>query len=263
MKLKEKVAIVTGSSRGIGKAIAITFAKEGAKVVIAARTDKEWRLPGTIYQTAEEISSFEGIALPIKMDVTNEVEVEEMVKRTLQEFGRIDILVNNAAIGYYFPLKDVSIKHWDLVMKVNLRGPFLCIKFVLPTMIEQKSGNIINISSRAAENVYSSLPGRSGERVISGIAYGASKAALERLTIGLAAEVEEYNIAVNALKPGAAVLTEGLKSWRPEIENYASKLVSPYQYMTKAAVFLATQDAKGITGRVFIDKQLCEEYNLT
>jgi len=139
MKLKNKVAIVTGSSRGIGKAIAIDFAKEGAAVVVAARTETEQKkLPGTIYGVADEIRALGGVALPVKCNVAEEQSVEEMFKKTLVEFGRIDILVNNAAIGYYVPFMETPVRQFDLVLRINLRAPFLCMKAVLPRMMEQK-----------------------------------------------------------------------------------------------------------------------------
>lgn len=261
MKLKDKVAIITGSSRGIGKAIAIDFAKEGASVVIAARTETEQeKLPGTIYATADEIQALGGTALPVRCNVADEQSVDEMVNKTLDKFGKIDILVNNAALGYYVPLMDVPIRHFDLVCRVNLRGPFLCMKAVLPKMIEKKSGNILNITSTAADHLYSLLVREGGQRRPSGLIYGATKAALNRLTSGLAIEVAEYNIAVNALAPSVPTYSEGVAMWNPDVDR--SLFRSPHQFMTKAAIFLATQDSKGATGGVFLDEELCKQYNL-
>ena len=126
MKLKDKVAIVTGSSRGIGKAIALGFAKEGAKIVVAARTEVEnERMPGTIYKTAEMIKAMGGQALPVKCDVTIEQDIEDMAKKALAEFGRIDILVNNSGIAYFRPAWEMPSKRWDIVLRVNLTGAFL------------------------------------------------------------------------------------------------------------------------------------------
>ena len=152
MKLKGKVAIVTGGSRGIGKEICLTFAREGASLVVAARTEKEGqaRLPGTIHQTVDEIKRIGGRAIAVRTDITVDEDVERMAQRTLAEFGRIDILVNNAAANLNAKIIDLPIKRWDLMMRVNLRGNFICAKAVLPTMIEQKSGNIIGITSIAA-----------------------------------------------------------------------------------------------------------------
>lgn len=259
MRLKGKVAIVTGSSRGIGKAIAIDFAREGADVVVIARSEAEGKLPGTIYKTAQEIEALGGKALPIKCDVSNEAEVEAMVKKSLDHFGKVDILVNNAAVGCYYTVMETPLKLFDLLLKVNLRGPFLCIKAVAPIMIKQGSGSIINITSSAAHEIFSRAAGPGGKRPTLPI-YGATKAALDRLTLGLAAELAEYNIAVNALKPSAPTYSEGVAFLRPDLDP--STLRSPYLYMTKAAIFLAMQDAKGITGKIFFDEDLCKEFNL-
>ena len=117
MKLKDKVAIITGASRGLGKAFALGFAKEGANIVIAARTEVEGKLPGTIYGTANEIRTLGRQALPVRCDVTSEESVQEMVKKTLKEFGRIDILVNNAGIARWSPLMETSLKQFELVMR--------------------------------------------------------------------------------------------------------------------------------------------------
>jgi NAD(P)-dependent dehydrogenase (short-subunit alcohol dehydrogenase family) len=260
MNLVGKVAIVTGSSRGIGKAIAIDCAKAGAKVVVAARTESAGKLPGTIHETAQGIEKLGGQALAIRCDVTDEQDVEATAKMTLEKFGRIDILINDAAVGYYVPFTEIPSRHWDLVMRVNLKGPFLCTKAVLPTMMEQRSGSLVNISSSAAEHVYSMIPGPGGEKRTSGCAYGASKAALERLTLGLAPEIRGHNIAVNALKPAAPTHSEGLAFWNPDVD--VSLFHSAHEFMSPATVFLASQDASGITGGIFYDKELCEKYGL-
>jgi len=252
MKLKGKVAIVTGASRGIGKAIAFGLAREGADVVIAARTATENpKLPGTIYKTAEEICAASGNAIPIKCDITIEEDVNRMVTQTVEKCGRIDILVNNAGIAFYAPAAEMPVKRWDIVMAVNLRGTFLCTKVVLSKMIEQRSGSIINIGSMAASR-----------RIFNpeGIAYVVSKAAIERFTTALAAEVGQYNIAVNCLKPRWIVVTEGMKFRNPEIDH--TKWDSPYK-MVAAAQFLAAQDANGITALIATDEEICLWHNLT
>lgn len=201
MELEGKVAIITGSSRGLGKAIALDFAREGAAVVVAARTEAEnEKLPGTIYKTAEEIEKIGRRALSVKCDVTNEQSIEDMVQKVLSEFGRIDILVNNAGTAFYYPVIDTPVKRWELVLKVNLTGVFLCSKAVLPHMIRQRSGSIINISSLAADE-------KVGGKVSTGLAYAVTKAGLDRFTWGLAGEVGRFNIAVNCLKPYGVVDT--------------------------------------------------------
>jgi citronellol/citronellal dehydrogenase len=253
LKLSGKVAIVTGGSRGLGKSIAIGFAREGANVIIAARTETEsGGLPGTIYRTAEEIKDLGPDALATKCDVTDEQSVNHMMRATIEKFGRIDVLVNNAGVAFYYPVLETPLKRWELVIKVNLIGSFLCSKAVLPHMISQKSGSIINISSLAADE-------KDEGTVPTGIAYAASKAGLDRFTTGLAAEVGQYNIAVNGLKPHRVVDTDGMRFWLKDADR------SDWQsadMMVKAAIFLASQDSRGTTGTVATDREICKWHGL-
>jgi len=233
--LKGKCALITGASRGIGRAIAKALAREGAGVVITARGksgDKD-----SLTQVREEIGSSGGRAIAIKADVSREEDVQTLTKKTLEEFGRVDILVNNAAVfpDYHLPLVDLPVASWDETISVNLRGVFLCTKAVLPIMIEREAGSIINISSIAAIRA---SKGRG--------AYGVSKAAVERLTFGLAAEVKEFNIAVNALSPVGLTDTEAARKLFPR-ENPDS-WVKP-EDLAEAAVWLAKQDASTFTGK--------------
>lgn len=255
MGLKNKVAIVTGASRGIGKAIAVGLAGQGARVVVAARTEnvKNARLPGTISDTVAQIVTVGGEALAVRCDVTDENSVQNMVKRTIEIFGRVDILVNNAGVAFYYPVVETPFSRWDLVLRVNLHGTFLCSKAVLPSMMHQQSGSIINISSLAADE-------RSEGAVPTGVAYAVAKAAVDRFTWGLATEVGGHNIAVNCLKPKEPVDTEGMRFWSNENEK-TQAWVSP-EKMVKCALFLAAQDAKGVTGTVATDEELCGWHGL-
>jgi len=167
--MKDKVTIITGSSRGLGKVLATHFAREGAKVVVAARTEVEnQRLPGTIYKTAEEIKSEGGYALPVMCDVTSEESVAEMVNKVLDELGQVDILVNNAGTAFPRLITETPLKRWELVLRVNLTGAFLCSKAVIPWMKKRKRGSIVNITSVDA------ITHSSG---FTGAAYAVSKAA--------------------------------------------------------------------------------------
>lgn len=255
------MAIVTGASRGIGKAISIALAKEGVSVVVAARSEEERRLPGTIYATVEEIEGLGLKALPVRCDVRDEGSIDSTVKKTLDELGRIDILVNNAAVGTYEPFLETSTKLWDLVMAVNLRGPFLFTKAVLPTMIRQGWGSVVNLSSLGADRLTSTSFSRDPnvEATIVGQAYGSSKSALERLSWGLAAEMGRHNIAVNAIKPSKPVLTEGFQLQRPDADY--SLWVSS-DSLVKATVFLAKQDASGVTGTFTTDDEIILTHGL-
>ena len=248
MKLSGKVAIVTGASRGIGKAIALGFAREGARVVCAARSEVEKKsgLEGTIHGTAKEIEDCGGEAFAVKCDVTDETSVAAMVEKATARFGRIDVLVNNAGVAFFYPVIETPLKRWETVLKVNLTGAFLCAKAVLPLMMAQRSGSIINISSHAADE-------KDLGTVPTGVAYAVAKAALDRFTWGLAGEVGGYNIAVNGLKPKEPVDTEGMRFWTKE--EAREGWVSP-QKMVRCAVFLASQDASGVTGTVATDEEL-------
>lgn len=248
MRLDGKTAIVTGASRGLGKAMAIGFAREGARVVLAARSEvaKENGLEGTIYETAKQIEAFGGEALPVKCDVTDEASVSAMVEAAMAGFGRIDILVNNAGAAFFHPIVETPLKRWETVLKVNLTGAFLCTKAVLPMMMAQRSGSIINISSLAADE-------RDSGTVPTGVAYAVAKAGLDRFTTGLAVEVGKYNIAANCLKPKEVVDTEGMRFWTNEEER---KGWVPPDKMVKCAVFLAAQDASGVTAMLATDEEL-------
>jgi citronellol/citronellal dehydrogenase len=253
VKLKGKIAIVTGASRGLGNAIAIGFAKEGADVVVAARTELESKhLPGTIYQTADAIKALGRESLAIRCDVTDEQSVGDMAKKTLDKFGHIDVLVNNAGIAFYRPVLETPLNRWELVLRVNLTGTFLCSKAVLPQMFKQNGGSIINISSLAADE-------RDEGSVKTGLAYAVSKAGLDRFTWGLATEVGKHNIAVNTLKPHAVVDTEGMRFWQQDADKSHWQ---PPDMMVRAAIFLASQDSRGVTGVVATDREICTWHGL-
>lgn len=253
MGLEGKVAVVTGGSRGLGRAIALGLSREGAAVVIAARSEAEQaNLPGTIYQTAEEINASGATALAIPCDVTDEKSVHQMVAKTMLKFNRVDVLVNNAGIAFYAPILETPLKRWELVFKVNLSGAFSCAKAVLPQMIRQRGGSIINISSLAADE-------RDEGTVPTGVAYAASKAGLDRMTLGLATEAGKYNIAVNAVKPHRVVDTDGMRLWMPDADQ--SKWQSA-DMMVQAVIFLAGQDSKGITGTIATDREICTWHGL-
>ena len=253
MKLQGKVAIVTGASRGLGQAIAIGLAKEGARVIAAARSEVEnEKLPGTIYKTVELIRKLGGQALAAKCDVTDEQSVDDMMGMALKEFGRVDILVNNAGTAFYRPLIEIPLKRWEVVLKVNLTGVFLCTKAVLPHMMERRSGSIVNISSLAADH-------KVGGAVGTGLAYAVSKAGLDRLTCGLAGEVGRFNIAVNCIKPQGVVDTEGMRFWIKEEDR---KGWVSAERMVKCAVFLADQEIVKVTGMVATDEEVCAWYGL-
>jgi len=244
MKLEGKVAIITGASRGLGKAMAIELSREGAFVAVAARTVEhgQSKLPGTIHETVKEIEQFGGKAIAVRCDVTQENDIDKMVEQVQEQFGQVDIMINNAGIAMPKSFLKLTTKNWDLLMNVNLKGTFLGTKAVLPQMVERRCGNIINLSSVLAIRIKYSIP------------YGASKAAIERLTLGLAKEMKKYNVAVNALRPDFTV-TEAVKSELPDANT--SDWQKPEMW-GKYAALVAAQDAESLTGRILDEPALKE-----
>ena len=242
-RLEGRVAIITGGSRGLGKYCALGYAQEGASVVIAARSEQEKdpNLPGTIYDTAKEVEAAGGKALPVVCNVADIESINAAVQTTLAEFGRIDILMNNAAVQPPGRISSITPKHWELEFQVNVHGPFHFARAVLPAMLEQGSGSIINISSVAARG---------------GSHYGATKRALEAMSIGLAMELREKGIAVNALKPVGAIDTPGLRyrgaGTAPVAINRDLPTADSY---VEAAILLALATPATFTGQVVDDAE--------
>jgi NAD(P)-dependent dehydrogenase (short-subunit alcohol dehydrogenase family) len=236
MKLVDKIAIVTGASRGLGKAMAIELAREGASVAVAARTVEAGKgpLPGTIHETVNEIQKLGGKAMAVRCDVSKEEDVALMVDQVEREYGAVDIMVNNAGVTTPESFLKLTTKKWDLVMNVNLRGTFLCTKAVLPRMVEKRSGSVINLSSILAKTVKFSIP------------YGATKAAIERYTLGLAKEMKKFNIAVNALCPDFTV-TEAVETFLQDVDT--SDWQRPEMW-GKYTALVAAQNAETLTGRI-------------
>lgn len=206
-RLDEKVAIVTGGSRGIGKALCSTFAREGAKVVVAAKTvDPHPKLPGTIHDTVAEIRDAGGTAMAMQVNVREDEAIEAMVKKTLEAYGRIDILVNNAGAIYIADAESTPAKKFDLVMDVNARAAFLCSRAVIPHMTH--GGHIVMMSPPIAPRA---LKGK--------VAYGLSKVGMSMVAIGLAEELRHRNISVNALWPVTAVESSATKEFAMGTES--------------------------------------------
>ena len=202
-------------------------------------------------EDAKEIESLGVRAMPVRTDVTDEESVRAMVQATLAEFGRIDILINNAGVMSPGRLWEIPAKRWDLVMRVNVRGPVICCQAVLPHMIERRDGVVINISSIAADQV--------GEGNVS---YSVTKQALRKLSEGLAEEVKEHNIRVFSLSPEGLVITPGTMYHRLDEQVPAGPLVEPPDAMGKAAVFLCGDEAKSLVGQHFYSRPLLRERGL-
>ena len=238
MKLKEKVALVTGGSRGLGKAIALQLAKDGAQVVVnyVTSTDKA-------EQVVAAIQAEGGKALAMKADVSNSEEVEKMVDTIYEQFGRIDILVNNAGVTRDELLISMERADWDKVIGTNLGGLFNCTKAVAKYMMMQKSGRIINMSSVAGER---------GGRGQSN--YAASKGAVNAFTRSVAMELARKKVTVNAVAPGVVeteMSSEVIRRAQDIILNsVALKRLGQPEEIAKVVAFLASDDSSYITGEV-------------
>ena len=230
MLLKNKFAVVTGGGRGIGRSIALHFAREGADVALIGRTRSE------IEQTASEIQQQGHDSFAIKADVADEKNVLDAFAEITDRFGRIDILVNNAGVEFKKPFSEMPMDEWDQTMNVNTRGTVLCIKAVLKDMQKRNEGNIINIASGAGLR---GLPGSA--------AYGASKAAVIALTFALADEVLDQGIRVNVICPGP--IKTGMLDPDILLKNTSSVLAP--ENVAGTAIFLASKLSDGITGQVF------------
>ena len=221
MKLTDKVAVITGGGRGIGKAIAMAYARQGAKLALCARTASE--LENTVAEIRELKTDSEGWVC----DVSDEQAVKTFIRNAQKKFGHIDVLVNNAGVMTRpVPMTELDVRKWDYTMAVNLRGPFLVTQSVLPIMMKQKSGSIINVSSSIGRGAYANF-----------LAYATSKWGLEGFTQTLAAEARSSNIRVNSVEPGyVATKLTGFHGSKPES-------------VTDVFVYLASDESKGVTGK--------------
>jgi 3-oxoacyl-[acyl-carrier protein] reductase len=229
MKLQNTVAIITGAGRGIGRAVALGYAREGARVVVAARSADE------IAETVWLIEELGHQAHAVQTDVRDSEQVDHLVAQTLQHYGAPDILVNSAGIGLRAPLVEINEEQWDTVHETLLKGTYLATRACLPHMADQGRGNIINIGAPIEKLA---LPGFS--------AYCSAKYGVEGLTRALAKEVRRHGININALHPGGYIDTSLMRQIAPE----ASKGVLPPDDIVQAAIVLAAQKPKGRSGEV-------------
>ena len=243
MKLRDKVAIVTGAAQGIGRIYALRLAEEGAKVVIADILDGG--------EVAREIISKGGKALALKVDVSDEKSTREMAERVLENFGRIDILINNAAIFAALetkPFYEITEKEWDDVMRVNVKGVFLCVKAVYPQMKKQGKGKIVNVASGV---FFKGLP--------LFLHYVTSKGGVIGMTRALAREMGEDNVCINAIAPGYT-LTEVMADDSIHDEAFVNAVVGSRCFkrhevpedLTGTIVFLSSDDSDFITGQTLV-----------
>lgn len=241
-RLENRVAIITGAARGLGKSFSLTMAAEGAKIVVADILEKEAR------ETVQQIEAKRGSALSLKVDVTSEEDTRMMAEETIKQFGRIDILVNNAAMFYGLgrkPFWEISASSWDQLMAVNLKGPFLCTKAVVSQMKRQNKGKIINLSSETA------FTGSKGF-----LHYVTSKGGILSFTRSLAAELGPFGICVNSLAPGltnteaAATISNGFKEYDISLAPLG-RLEQP-EDLVGALIFLASDESDFVTGQALV-----------
>lgn len=245
LPLRGRVTIITGASRGIGREIALTLASAGADIVVAAKsTTEKPNLPGTIYTVAEEVRQRGARALPIKCDVRSEDNVKDMVQKCINEFGRIDILICNSGALWWQNVEDTPMSRYDLINQVNARGAFLCAKQCLPVMKSQNFGRIV-VMSPPIELKW--LAGK--------VAYCISKYGMTMLAMGLAKEVEGWDIGINALWPATL------------IESFATKnfQIGERSQWRKASILgdcvlqMIMEEAKDLSGRALIDEEFLRE----
>jgi len=239
MTLEGKVAIVTGARQGLGMSIALGMAEAGADLVICDRVVDDGKLDGV----AEEIKKLGRRALSLGGDITIEEDVNNIVDKAIEKFGKIDVLVNNAGVTAQEPFLQLPYRRWRLILSVNLDGTFLCTRVVLPHMVEQGSGMVINVSSILAKEIRMSIP------------YGVTKAAVERLTLGLAREMRrELGIAITCIRP-YFVKTEVVMEFMEgrDTSNYEEPII-----WQKYPAMLAATDPQEVTGKIW-DKAALEE----
>ncbi len=241
MWLKDKVVIVTGSARGLGREYALRFSREGARVVVGDTLD--------VGETAKEIEAMGGEVLSLKTDVASEASTTQMAKETAERFGRIDVLVNNAAIygGIVTkPFHQITVDEWDKIMAVNLKGVFLCCKAVFPYMKEQGKGKIVNIASAVA---FSGIPYFTH--------YTTSKGGVIAFTRAMARELGGYNININAVAPGLTI-TQATLDMLPEerieinVAQHSLKRRQQPEDLLGVVMFLSSEESDYITGQTIV-----------
>ncbi len=247
--LAGRVAVITGASRGIGRALALGLARAGCRVVVAAKsTESTEKLPGSIHTVTDEVRALGAEALAVQTDVRDEAQVERLAAQALGRFGRIDVLVNNAGALWWKPLAETPAKRFDLVTGVNVRAAFLCCRAALPSMKERKWGHIINMSPPLDLGM---LPGR--------VAYGISKLGMTLLTFGLAGEVKADNIAVNSLWPVTVIESQASINWG---------LGTPEQWrkpdiLVDCVLRLVAKEPASFTGQALLDEDFLRAEGVT
>lgn len=255
LECEGRVAVVTGASRGIGAAIAERLAEAGAKVAVSARTlDPVDKYEGSLSETVARIRAGGGTVVAVQADMAKAADRKRLIDETVSQLGPVDILVNNAAVTYYMPFTEFTDKRYRLMFEVQVRAPYELAQMVVPGMSERRCGWILNITSRAGVHPQGP-PFHPSHRDYGFSVYGMVKAALDRFTTGLAAEVYDEGIAVNSLAPWDNVATPGASA-HDLVKNYALEDIS---LMSEAALALCSCDPATLTGRVAYSQPLLAE----
>lgn len=249
MRFANRVAMVTGASRGVGKALALRLAAEGCDIVVAAKTvAPDPRLPGTIGETAREVEALGRRALALELDVRDDDAVQRVVAQALAQFGRIDFLVNNAGALYWRDVTETEMKRFDLVMGVNARGAFACSRYVLPSMLAQGFGHILMLSPP--------VDGRAGAGKV---AYALSKFGMTLVAQGIAEEIRGRGVAANALWPATMIESQATIRWGLGDRSLWRKP----DILADAMVAIFSKPADALTGQALIDEDLLRAEGVT
>lgn len=250
--LKDRTIVITGASRGIGREIALKCARDGANLVLAAKTsDPHPKLPGTIHTVAEEVRAAGGQALPIQTDVRFEESVQAMVDETVKTFGGIDVLINNAGAIQLTDLESTDMKKWDLMNHINVRGAYLCAKCCVPWLKKGTNAHILNMSPPVSLDP-KWLKGK--------VAYSLSKYGMTLSALGFAEELREHGVAANSLWPRTIIATAAIDMLMGDDGRKNSRKPS---IMADAAYKVLTTEDLALTGRMLIDEQLLRERGYT
>lgn len=251
--LQNKVALITGASRGIGKAIALKLAKEGAHIVIAAKTTEPHpKLEGTIYSAAQEIEALGVKALPLQVDIRNEEQIQNAVEETVKTFGRLDVLINNASAINLTPTEQTAAKRFDLMHDINIRGTFLMCKHCIPHLKKSDNAHILTLSPPINLNPKWFAPH---------LAYTMSKYGMSMIALGLAEELKPHKIASNALWPKTTIATAAVKNLLGG--DYLIQKSRTPDIIADAVFYILQQPSAECTGNFFLDEEVLTKEGIT